>query len=60
MECPGNNPEEDDCSRNGDGEMWFGIDGIAETLVGKPEKIQHCRRKYDYVFREGEWVKRCR
>ena len=40
--------------------MWFGIDGIAETLEGKPEKSQHCRRKYDYVFREGEWVKRCR
>ena len=32
--------------------MWFGSGGIAETLVARPEKIQHCGRKYDYVFRK--------
>ena len=46
-----NDPEEDEYGDNGDGEKWFGSDGIAETLVARPEKIQHCRRKYDYVFR---------
>ena len=34
--------------------------GIAETLVARPGKIQHCRRKHDYVFREGDWEKKCR
>ena len=23
--------------------------------MARPGKIQHCRRKYDYVFREGDW-----
>ena len=27
MECPGNDPGEDDCGGMGDGEIWFGSDG---------------------------------
>ena len=27
MECPGNDPGENDCGGKGDGEMWFGSDG---------------------------------
>ena len=52
MECPGNDPEENDCGGKGDGDTWFGSDGIAETLVARPDKIKHCRRKYDYVFKK--------